>query len=729
MATITKPMALDESFNTTESTSRNQADVLAGIEQAIVRGFGQVANAVSYDNTDSGLTADNVQDAIDEVDDTVDGLVDDVAEISSDIESTQTASGNPLTLTECAPINVEKLEVEFEPKQDLHGQDAPYVGGAGKNKLPMTVDGIKAMNTIGTWSGNTYSVVNMTFEIIEDNDGNVIGIKINGTSSSSTAFDLVNMSFSVGEYVLTDDGEVRNDIFTFVTEKGGTNNTSRENPFSITASESRNVGIYISGSGVSATNVILKPMIRLSTETDPTFAPYSNICPITGYDEVNVDDVGKNLLNIDAVSYPYTDSNSNVQVSKNTDGSIKLNGTATGEFLYPKYPPNQDFYKDLKPSTNYIASVGSDNTDITIQFYYLETPSSEWTLAGEAQGSLSFTTPNDYYVIWIRYMAANGTSFSNLTIYPMVRLATDADSNFEPYQSSNATIQFGQTVYGGKVDFLTGELTVDRAMVDLGDLAWDVSPTSGGNNRFYAPLNQSPKQADTSHITALTSQYKLLSVGGTYTNQQGFTISSDGDLWIYDERYKTSGATAFKTAMSGVQLVYELAEPFTIQLTPKELKLLKQYNHITTNGTTITLGYQPDNVVGELKGEIEKCSPNPEFMHFELNGNVVDAIPIIFDEAIHSYTVIGDNWKDKTFLCVECCDMRYGILQLVLSSDMAFVDSCGKALMLYPYMRSIEQYIKITISLGQSYGYEISYQTTNTSSLLDYLKIRVRLFN
>ena len=33
-------------------------------------------------------------------------------------------------------------------------------------------------------------------------------------------------------------------------------------------------------------------------------------------------------------------------------------------------------------------------------------------------------------------------------------------------------------------------------------------------------------------------------------------------------------------------------------------------NNITTNGTTITLGYQPNNVVGELKGEIEQAFYN-----------------------------------------------------------------------------------------------------------------------
>jgi hypothetical protein len=184
----------------------------------------------------------------------------------------------------------------------------------------------------------------------------------------------------------------------------------------------------------------------------------------------------------------------------------------------------------------------------------------------------------------------------------------------------------------------------------------------------------------------------------------------------------------FKAYIVGKQACFKIPTPSEISTPAAPLKLLKGTNNLSADGV-MQIGWQPDNVIGELKADIEKCTPNPEFMHFVVDSNVVDAVPIVFDETIHTYTISGDNWKDKTFLCVECCDMRYGILQLVLSSDMAFVDSCGKALMLYPYMHSIEQYIKITISLGQSYGYEISYQTTNTSSLLDYLKIRVRLFN
>ena len=90
IADITKPMALDEtlqgtntalgnlnttngslakdaSLNTTETTPRNIADVLADELGRIANLLKPDADDIDYDNTSSGLSATNVQDAIDEI--------------------------------------------------------------------------------------------------------------------------------------------------------------------------------------------------------------------------------------------------------------------------------------------------------------------------------------------------------------------------------------------------------------------------------------------------------------------------------------------------------------------------------------------------------------------------------------------------------------------------------------------------------------------------------------
>lgn len=71
MATVTKPIALDESLNTTELSSRNVADVLAQELSAVATAIGGIAvpsaDHVSYDNSVSGLSATDVQNALDEI--------------------------------------------------------------------------------------------------------------------------------------------------------------------------------------------------------------------------------------------------------------------------------------------------------------------------------------------------------------------------------------------------------------------------------------------------------------------------------------------------------------------------------------------------------------------------------------------------------------------------------------------------------------------------------------
>jgi hypothetical protein len=67
---------------------------------------------------------------------------------------------------------------------------------------------------------------------------------------------------------------------------------------------------------------------------------------------------------------------------------------------------------------------------------------------------------------------------------------------------------------------------------------------------------------------------------------------------------------ALYNAGTPLQVAYLKKTPTTITTPIAPLKLLENTNNITTNGTTINLGYQQNNVVGELKGEIEQAFNN-----------------------------------------------------------------------------------------------------------------------
>ena len=212
-------------------------------------------------------------------------------------------TGNPVEFTDGADAPLVKCVTEIQGSQDLHGYDKPWVGGAGKNKLPMTVDNIKSAHTSGTWTGNTYTYNGLNFALLTDNAGNITGIKVTGTASTTTYFMIANGLSSIGtfdgSYKLSGgvDGGGEN---TYQLQLYGSPSTFRTNanssgdyPVKSTSSLSTPMDaayITIRNGYIAPTEgITFRPMLRLSTVTDPTFEPYSNICPITAYTEGEIE--------------------------------------------------------------------------------------------------------------------------------------------------------------------------------------------------------------------------------------------------------------------------------------------------------------------------------------------------------------------------------------------------------------------------------------------------------
>jgi hypothetical protein len=163
-------------------------------------------------------------------------------------------------------VPVSELIVDIEARQDLHGYDKPWVGGAGKNKLPNTA-------TSQTVCGVTYTV---------NSDGSVTA---NGTSTDwGDGFVIGTAALEPGTYILS--GETINE-FTYieVSIDGHNYNTSNRKdspPFTLSEQTSVTAKIF-SAPQSTPSGVKICPMIRLASESDATYEPYSNICPITGH--------------------------------------------------------------------------------------------------------------------------------------------------------------------------------------------------------------------------------------------------------------------------------------------------------------------------------------------------------------------------------------------------------------------------------------------------------------
>ena len=217
--------------------------------------------------------------------------------------------------------------------------------------------------------------------------------------------------------------------------------------------------------------------------------------------------------------------------------------------------------------------------------------------------------------------------------------------DFEPYQADTYTSPLPQTVYGGTLDVASGELVVDRAMVDLGTLNW--IKYSNYPNLFYAN-DASIKQTGGSMILgdAVCSQYTICTE--TQIGRNGYTDGyfaiggTSARVWVNDPRY--TDVTSFKTAMNGVQLVYELATPQTIQLTPQQVTLLTGDNNVWSEDGKVQVVYSTPLEEGLSQFDYEGVYPIT--YHTEDScGNETD---------VTRYVIVGDNLTPEDTYGIAC---------------------------------------------------------------------------
>ena len=151
-------------------------------------------------------------------------------------------------------------------------------------------------------------------------------------------------------------------------------------------------------------------------------------------------------------------------------------------------------------------------------------------------------------------------------------------------------VTIGQISNGQYASAFKGLLAGTHSFVDLGDLDWSYS--GSGDNRYFASSIIARMVADANLQRVVTICEKYLGVTPRVTTnladkQVCKTVNAQRIIFIKDSDY--TDATAFKSAMNGVMLIYELAEPST-PVTPQEFAMLCQAFGITGNTYQITFG-------------------------------------------------------------------------------------------------------------------------------------------
>lgn len=520
--------------------------------------------------------------------DTTDGLLSAIDKRALD-RTEEIIEGNPIQF-ETESVQVAKSTiVDLEPIQDLHGYSKPWVGGAGKNKLPLDVAIMKSQNTAWTWDGDTATYRSGTVTILTDNDNNVIGIKVNGAFTDVCNFRLtVTGNLGLNGYLLSGtngDAKVQAYDDTLSTNVGDVGEGV------LIPTNFSNYRAYIGLLAKNYNNVLVYPQCE-NNSSKTTFEPYTNIASISGRSEVDILGCGKNLAELDNVTLVNGSFINGVFTNTNTDTKSPFN-----LYVYT-YKDNVILYSSVWNINISSSGRKTFTMDLNYDYDYL------YIKHNGSTRDIGIKIPMKYkgnVTLSLTFDSCDPTTIGGIVIRDIMINAGSQATPYSPYiESTSLQIQLGQTVYGGQLDVENGVLVVDKVNVDLGDLNWDDLGTAvSGAARFKTTLTNKPVRSDlTNGSTSYCSHYDLLSDGGTYTaNKDGYTISTT-DIVFFVDAYKTSSTSAFKTAMSGVQVVYTLQDEYktTISLTPEQVKLLQGVNTITTNADNITLTYRNGSV-------------------------------------------------------------------------------------------------------------------------------------
>ena len=246
--------------------------------------------------------------------------------------------------------------------------------------------------------------------------------------------------------------------------------------------------------------------------------------------------------------------------------STGANSTTSNQLRSKNYTP-------VFPNTTYYFYVGK-GTAIRVFFYDADKTFLNYVDTGTATA----VTPSNAHYLRFRTFQAYGTTYLNDIC---INLSWSGTHNGEyeayvkhSYPLDSSVVLRGvpklvnnQIQYDGDTYESSGKVTRKYGIVDLGELTWTYD-TSGTNPIFYAPDLINVIAKTTNAIRIVCAKYlpvlgSSISVFRTNLDDKCIGVTTSGSptgrIVIRDTAY--TDAATFKTAMSGVYLVYELATP------------------------------------------------------------------------------------------------------------------------------------------------------------------------
>lgn len=302
---------------------------------------------------------------------------------------------------------------------------------------------------------NITNRTNAGITVTVNSDG---GINVSGTATEVMSIDVCNyFKLPLGDYILTGTpygGSQAQFKLLLVRDGSGIgDDIGNGYRFSVTsASANYRVQIRIPSEMVGvAGNKTFYPMIRLASDTDNTYAPYSKtnieLTNSVAWETENI--LGaKNLL--PNCLPPTSFTKNGITFTKNSDGSITCEGVATDDMWVGLYKyssignsaSGDCFLKEGKYTLSGCPT-GGGTTAGTYRMYFQvrnSTDTGEEVAFSDLGNSVTFDITSTYASRKCRVIIAirSGCDLTTpVTFYPMIRYASIMDTTYEPYSMSN----------------------------------------------------------------------------------------------------------------------------------------------------------------------------------------------------------------------------------------------------------------------------------------------------
>lgn len=300
----------------------------------------------------------------------------------------------------------------------------------------------------------------------------------------------------------------------------------------------------------------------------------SNVRPISGWTGAKLTRAGKNLF--DSKLFPASNNNG-ITFSQNADDGINIKGTATAYantfvdiagILPPgTYSISSKALKGNEAYVTYVRQIYADGREVTTM---------HWN---------SFVVDGSETKLYV-FLQVNPNTVHDRTAYVQIEKGSTA-TEYEPYAGENFAVDFGQTVYGGSVDWQTGELVIDRAGVVLdGSEEWNLEY----ENSWYTAKQY--QDCVSGPVKVVSSMFPCKQTGHADTGNNIYISSSKRINVQTDAVAHTVDAFKALLAANPLTVVYPITTPIIIQLTPWQIKQLEGMNTLYGDGAISIAGRQ-----------------------------------------------------------------------------------------------------------------------------------------